>query len=65
MDSSPAPADLLLVALIRRHRVFAVSGAGVGVRLASHSGVCVLAFVAASGGEVMRDLLIGAVPPPR
>ena len=44
--------------------VFAISGAAVGVR---HQldvfGVCVLAFIAGSAGGMIRDVLIGAVPP--
>ena len=43
--------------------VFAVSGAGLGVRhRLDVFGVCVLALVAGNAGGVIRDLLIGAVP---
>jgi len=43
--------------------VFAVSGAGVGIRYRLDVfGVCVLAVVAGNAGGVIRDLLIGAVP---
>ena len=43
--------------------VFAVSGAGLGVRYRLDVfGVCVLALVAGNAGGVIRDLLIGAVP---
>ncbi len=66
MTSSPAPVDLLVVVLdLAGTAVFAVSGAGVGVKYGLDIfGVCVLAFVAGSGGGMMRDLLMGAVPPP-
>jgi uncharacterized membrane protein YeiH len=44
--------------------VFALSGAAAGVRQRLDLfGVLVLSFAAASAGGVMRDLLIGAVPP--
>jgi uncharacterized membrane protein YeiH len=44
--------------------VFAASGAAVGVRhRLDVFGVCVLAFVAGNAGGVLRDVLIGAVPP--
>jgi uncharacterized membrane protein YeiH len=44
--------------------VFAVSGAAVGVRhRLDVFGVCVLAVVAGVGGGMIRDVLIGAVPP--
>ena len=44
--------------------VFALSGAVAGVReRLDLFGVLVLSFAAASAGGVMRDLLIGAVPP--
>ena len=44
--------------------VFALSGALVAVRLRMDLfGVLVLAFVTATSGGIMRDLLIGAVPP--
>ncbi|MGH2401651.1 MAG: trimeric intracellular cation channel family protein [Candidatus Limnocylindria bacterium] len=45
--------------------VFALSGALVGVRhRLDLFGVLVLAFAAATAGGVIRDLIIGAVPPP-
>src|ERR1051326_5570164 len=44
--------------------VFALSGAIVGVRQRLDAfGVLVLSFVASSAGGIMRDLLIGSVPP--
>jgi uncharacterized membrane protein YeiH len=44
--------------------VFALSGAVAGVRQRLDLfGVLVLSFAAASAGGIMRDLLIGAVPP--
>ena len=45
--------------------VFALSGALVGVRhRLDLFGVLVLAFAAATAGGIIRDLIIGAVPPP-
>lgn len=45
--------------------VFALSGAAAGIkRKFDLFGVLVLAFVAANFGGIIRDLLIGAVPPP-
>ena len=57
--------DLLLVILdLVGTFVFALSGALVGVRhRLDLFGVLVLSFVAANGGGVMRDTLIGATPP--
>lgn len=44
--------------------VFAISGAMLGVRRRLDLfGVLVLAFVASSAGGILRDLLIGAIPP--
>jgi uncharacterized membrane protein YeiH len=44
--------------------VFAISGAAVGVKhRLDVFGVCVLAFVGGNAGGVLRDVLIGAVPP--
>ena len=44
--------------------VFAISGAAIGVRYRLDVfGVCVLAVVAGNAGGVMRDVMIGAVPP--
>lgn len=44
--------------------VFAISGAAAGVKKRLDAfGVIVLAFVAGNAGGVVRDLLIGAVPP--
>jgi uncharacterized membrane protein YeiH len=45
--------------------VFALSGAMAGVRLRFDLfGVLVLSFAAATSGGIIRDLLIGAIPPP-
>lgn len=45
--------------------VFALSGAAAGVkRRLDIFGVLVLSFVAANSGGIIRDLLIGAIPPP-
>ena len=44
--------------------VFALSGAVAGIRQRLDLfGVLVLSFAAASAGGIMRDLLIGSVPP--
>jgi uncharacterized membrane protein YeiH len=57
-------AELLLILDLAGTAVFAVSGAAVGVRHGLDVfGVCVLAFVAGNAGGVLRDVLIGAVPP--
>jgi len=57
-------ASLLLTLDLAGTAVFAASGAAVGVR---HQldvfGVCVLAFVAGNAGGILRDILIGAIPP--
>lgn len=59
------PAGSLLLALdLAGTAVFAVSGAAVGVKYRLDVfGVCVLAVVAGVGGGLIRDVLIGAVPP--
>ena len=45
--------------------VFALSGAAAGIaRKLDLFGVLVLSFVAANSGGIIRDILIGAVPPP-
>jgi uncharacterized membrane protein YeiH len=45
--------------------VFALSGAAAGIKQRFDLfGVLVLSFVAANSGGIIRDLLIGAVPPP-
>jgi len=45
--------------------VFALSGAAAGIKLKLDVfGVLVLSFAAANSGGIIRDLLIGAVPPP-
>ncbi|HEX5180549.1 MAG TPA: trimeric intracellular cation channel family protein [Gemmatimonadaceae bacterium] len=45
--------------------VFALSGAAAGIKgRLDIFGVLVLSFVAANSGGILRDLLIGAVPPP-
>jgi uncharacterized membrane protein YeiH len=44
--------------------VFAISGAAVGVKHRLDAfGICVLAFVAGNAGGVLRDMLLGALPP--
>jgi len=56
---------LLVVLDLAGTFVFALSGALVGVRhRLDLFGVLVLAFAAATAGGVIRDLIIGAVPPP-
>src|SRR5689334_8461501 len=58
-----AATKLLVLDLIGTF-VFALSGAVAGVReRLDLFGVLVLSFAAASAGGIMRDLLIGAVPP--
>src|SRR5690242_10362900 len=60
---SYAAGTLLVLDLIGTF-VFALSGAVAGVReRLDLFGVLVLSFAAASAGGIMRDLLIGAVPP--
>ncbi len=55
---------LLLTLDLAGTAVFAVSGAAVGVKhRLDVFGVCVLAFVAGNAGGILRDVLIGAVPP--
>lgn len=60
-----AAVDLILVVLdLVGTFVFALSGALVGVRQRLDLfGVLVLSFVAACGGGLMRDAMIGATPP--
>lgn len=61
---SPAIHKLLLVLDLVGTFVFALSGATAGVkRHLDLFGVMVLSFAAASSGGIIRDLLIGAVPP--
>lgn len=56
--------SLLLVVDLMGTFVFAISGAAEGVKhRLDVFGVSVLAFVAGNAGGVIRDLLIGAVPP--
>jgi uncharacterized membrane protein YeiH len=59
------PVGTLLVALdLAGTAVFALSGAAVAVKYRLDVfGVCVLAVVAGTGGGIMRDVLLGAVPP--
>ena len=57
-------ANLLLTLDLAGTAVFAISGAAVGVKhRLDVFGVCVLAFVAGNAGGMLRDVLIGAVPP--
>ena len=57
-------ARLLLTLDLAGTAVFAISGAAVGIRnRLDVFGVCVLAFVAGNAGGMLRDVLIGAVPP--
>lgn len=56
--------DLLLAFDLAGTFVFAISGAMLGVqRRLDIFGILVLSFVASSVGGIIRDLLIGAVPP--
>ena len=56
---------LLVVLDLAGTFVFALTGALVGVRhRLDLFGVLVLAFAAATAGGILRDLIIGAVPPP-
>lgn len=60
-----APADVRLVLDIVGIFVFALSGGLVGVRARLDVfGVAVLAWVTGLGGGIIRDVLIGDVPPP-
>lgn len=55
---------LLLTLDLAGTAVFAISGAAVGVKhRLDVFGVCVLAFVAGNAGGMLRDVLIGAIPP--
>jgi len=57
-------ATLLLTLDLAGTTVFAISGAAVGVKhRLDIFGVCVLAFVAGNAGGMLRDVLIGTVPP--
>ena len=57
-------AGLLLTLDLAGTAVFAISGAAVGVKhRLDVFGVCVMAFVAGNAGGMLRDILIGAVPP--
>jgi uncharacterized membrane protein YeiH len=57
-------ATLLLTLDLAGTAVFAVSGAALGVKhRLDVFGVCVLAFVAGNAGGMLRDVLIGALPP--
>jgi uncharacterized membrane protein YeiH len=57
-------ASLLLTLDLAGTAVFAISGAAVGVQhRLDVFGVCVLAFVAGNAGGILRDVLIGAIPP--
>jgi uncharacterized membrane protein YeiH len=56
--------NLLLTLDLAGTAVFAVSGAAIGVKhRLDVFGVSVLAFVAGNAGGMLRDVLIGAVPP--
>ena len=57
-------ASLLLTLDLAGTAVFAASGAAVGMKhRLDVFGVCVLAFVAGNAGGMLRDVLIGAIPP--
>jgi uncharacterized membrane protein YeiH len=57
-------ASLLLTLDLAGTAVFAISGAAIGVKhRLDVFGVCVLAFVAGNAGGMLRDIMIGAVPP--
>src|SRR3954452_13015337 len=56
--------SLLLTLDLAGTAVFAISGAWVGVKhRLDVFGVCVLAFVAGNAGGMLRDVLVGAIPP--
>lgn len=56
--------SLLLTLDLAGTAVFALSGAAIGVKhRLDVFGVSVLAFVAGNAGGMLRDVLIGAVPP--
>jgi len=56
--------DLLLAFDLAGTFVFAISGAMLGIRRRLDIfGILVLSFAASSAGGIMRDVLIGAVPP--
>jgi len=56
--------SLLLTLDLVGTAVFAMSGAAIGVKYRLDVfGICVLAFVAGNAGGILRDVLIGAVPP--
>lgn len=64
LDVSAAIKTLVLTLDLLGTFVFALSGAVAGVRRRLDLfGVLVLSFVAANSGGIVRDLLIGAVPP--
>jgi len=64
MDGDPKIQLLVLALDLLGTFVFALSGAVAGVRhRLDVFGVMVLSFVAATTGGILRDLLIGAVPP--
>ena len=64
MSNSTEVARLLVTLDLAGTAVFAISGAAVGVKhRLDIFGVCVLAFVAGNAGGMLRDVLIGAVPP--
>jgi len=63
LESSAARVIILTLDLAGT-AVFAISGAAVGVKhRLDIFGVCVLGFIAASAGGMIRDVVIGAVPP--
>jgi uncharacterized membrane protein YeiH len=64
MNAAFEMSTLLLALDVLGTAAFAVSGAAVAVkRRLDVFGVCVLAFVAGHAGGILRDVLIGAVPP--
>ena len=64
MDTPPLISATLLTLDILGTFVFAMSGAAAGVKKRLDVfGVCVVAFVAATAGGMIRDVLIGAIPP--
>ena len=64
MDTPPLISATLLTLDILGTFVFAMSGAAAGVKKRLDVfGVCVVAFVAATAGGMIRDVLIGTIPP--